>query len=455
MKSIKNIKSIFIVAIIGIISLFCFNKSLAANTAKVTTDIANIRKNADTTSTIVEQATKGQEVEIIEKSGEWYKVKYNKVEGYLRQDLIELNTQNQDNAMETSNTSTTTSSNANVTNTSEETNKQENDVQENEADESITQNENTEQETKQEGMYVVKESTKLKIIPLINSNDIKEIGKDTTINVLEINNKWALAESGNNRGWVLFSKLEKVEDNASEENAEKNEEEQQQQDEKQEEIKEKTMYINSEVVNLRKEESTSSESIAKLTKATEVVVVSEANGWSKVKVNGKEGYVSTSLLSETKPEVATSRSLEEARKELEEKEAKEKAKTNSQATPASNSSSKGGDIVATARQYLGSRYVYGGTTPAGFDCSGFTQYVYKQHGVSLSRTAEAQAGNGKAVSKSELQPGDLVIFTSHVGIYAGNGTFIHAANPSKGVITTSLSDSYYTKNYITARRIFN
>ena len=99
--------------------------------------------------------------------------------------------------------------------------------------------------------------------------------------------------------------------------------------------------------------------------------------------------------------------------------------------------------------------MYGGTTPSGFDCSGFTQYVYKQCGVSLNRTSDAQASNGAAVSKSNLQPGDLVIFTGHVGIYIGNNKFIHAANPSKGVITTSLSDSYYTKTYKTARRIFN
>ena len=109
-----------------------------------------------------------------------------------------------------------------------------------------------------------------------------------------------------------------------------------------------------------------------------------------------------------------------------------------------------------AKKYLGYKYVAGGSSPStGFDCSGFTQYVYKQCGVSLNRTSDAQASNGTAVSKSNLQPGDLVIFTGHVGIYIGNNKFIHAANPSKGVITTSLSDSYYTKTYKTARRIFN
>ena len=122
----------------------------------------------------------------------------------------------------------------------------------------------------------------------------------------------------------------------------------------------------------------------------------------------------------------------------------------------SSSSGSGSSVVDFATQFVGNPYVWGGTSlTGGADCSGFTQYVYKQCGVSLNRTSDAQASNGTAVSKSNLQPGDLVIFTGHVGIYIGNNKFIHAANPSKGVITTSLSDSYYTKTYKTARRIFN
>lgn len=449
MKSRKNIKSILIIAIIGVTSLFFFNKSLAANTAKIIVETANIRKAADSNSTIVEQAFKEQEVEVLEKTGEWYKVKYNNIEGYLRQDLLKLNNEEQSNNTEVSNTET-----LNKANNSEEANKKESTVDANSENlenmANYEQSINTEKETTQIGMYTVKEVAKLRIIPLINANEIKEINKDITVNVLEINNNWALVESGSNRGWIVFNKLQKVE-NVAETNQEENKEEEKQ-EEQQEETKEVTMYVNSEVVNLRKEESTSSESLGKLTKATQVTVISEANGWSKVKVNGKEGYISSSLLSENKPEVTTSRSLEEARKELEKKE---EQKTSSEPAIQSNSQ-KGADVVACARKYIGCKYVYGGTSPStGFDCSGFTQYVYKQFGVTLNRTAEAQASNGTAVSKSQLQPGDLVIFTSHVGIYAGNGTFIHAANPQKGVITTSMSDSYYTKNYITARRIFN
>lgn len=117
-------------------------------------------------------------------------------------------------------------------------------------------------------------------------------------------------------------------------------------------------------------------------------------------------------------------------------------------------------IVDIAKSFLGTRYVYGGTTPRGFDCSGFTQYVYRIAGVNLPRTASDQSKVGVAVDKSNLMPGDLVFFQtvtngiSHVGIYIGNGNFIHASSGSKHKVTiTSLSSSYYINRYRGAVRI--
>ncbi|MCI6283502.1 C40 family peptidase [Selenomonas sp.] len=115
-------------------------------------------------------------------------------------------------------------------------------------------------------------------------------------------------------------------------------------------------------------------------------------------------------------------------------------------------------VVANSMQYLGVPYVFGGTTPSGFDCSGYVRYVFANAGIYLPRTADAQYECGYAVSTSELVPGDLVFFStyeagpSHVGIYLGDGNFINASS-SRGVSIASLYSSYWGSCYIGARRV--
>ena len=125
-------------------------------------------------------------------------------------------------------------------------------------------------------------------------------------------------------------------------------------------------------------------------------------------------------------------------------------------------SSSSSDIVDLAMQYLGTRYIYGGSSPSGFDCSGFTMYVYGQAGYSLphSATSQWQSGLGTKVwSISALQPGDLVFFNdpsrnagkacSHAGIYVGNGQFIHSSSSrSGGVIISDLTSGYYNTYFV-------
>jgi peptidoglycan DL-endopeptidase CwlO len=113
-----------------------------------------------------------------------------------------------------------------------------------------------------------------------------------------------------------------------------------------------------------------------------------------------------------------------------------------------------GGVVGIAMQYLGTPYVYGGESPSGFDCSGFTMYVFSRVGVSIPRTVSTQYGVGVPVSRSELQAGDLVFFNGlgHVGIYIGGGSFIHSPHTGDVVKISSMT-GWYADTYVGARRI--
>jgi len=127
-------------------------------------------------------------------------------------------------------------------------------------------------------------------------------------------------------------------------------------------------------------------------------------------------------------------------------------------TKVSPNSAKGNALIATAKTYMGVPYVWGGNTTAGFDCSSFTQYVMKENGITIPRTAAEQYEVGTAVDQNNLQVGDLVFFTtykpgaSHVGFYMGNRQFIHESSIAKQVTINSLDETFYTEHYIGARR---
>ncbi len=386
----------------------------------------------------------------------------------------------------------------------------ENQGEEGQSANSTDNNEVQEAENNQEnllGTYKTKENIIVKILPLINSLNIEEIEANTDIQVNEIMNGWAYLTYQDISGWCRLDNLEKTEENESTgtnqetnagnetenieqtntentenaENTENSEENSSNQSEENLPINmTQTKYINSQTVNVRSGPSTTSSIVMQLKLNTEVQVLSEENSWYRIKVEDQEGYVASSLLSDTKQE--TSRGMETSRdftSEVQENEteANEENQANNSANQSNNvnngdtsnttsaepvnnvSSNKGEEVLAYAMQFKGSKYVYGGTSPSGFDCSGFTYYVYKHFGITLSRTAAGQySSNGTSVSRSQLKAGDLVMFcnpVNHVGIYIGNGQMIHAANPSRGVVIDTINSGYYNTNYRGAKRIFN
>ncbi|MDL2315734.1 C40 family peptidase [Desulfovibrio sp. OttesenSCG-928-A18] len=114
-------------------------------------------------------------------------------------------------------------------------------------------------------------------------------------------------------------------------------------------------------------------------------------------------------------------------------------------------------VSKTALSMVGTRYKYGGASPSkGFDCSGLVSWAYAQHGLSLPRTAKAQSRSGKSVKKSNLQPGDVVVFKTrngmHTGIYTGRGRFVHSPSTGKKVCEESLGARFWTEHFVSGRR---
>ena len=454
MNKKKNImKNILIIIFICIFNLFFINNnSLAITKGKISVETAKLRKEANVDCEVIELISLNEEVEILEKTGEWYKVQYKDMTGYLRNDLVAVDEQTKESTT-TGNSLTENVQNEGTANAENvDTSNNEATPNENEQQEDVENQENTQEQnaisTDMYGKKKIVEDTKLKIVPSINATDIVEVKTDEEVIVTELINGWACVETATTKGWIRQDKLKEIEEVKPEE------QQPQQPEQPKEEVKLKTQYVNSATVNLRKEANTSSEIVTALELNTPVDVYAEENGWSKVKINEKEGYISTALLSDTRQE--TNRSMTPRRDEQENVNEENTQEVNT----ANNvpSSGKGATVVETAKQYLGYKYVYGGSSPStGFDCSGFTSYVFKLHGVTLSRTAAGQYGNGIAVQKSNLQPGDLLMFgksgINHVGIYLGGGMMIHAANPSRGVTTDTINSGYYYNNYVGARRV--
>lgn len=466
MKIIKKVTTTGVVAVM----VMCNSMAFAVEnvTGVVNTETLRLRKDASTESIVLELLSKDDKVDILEEKDGWYKVKFKDYTGYVSKEFI-----------------TASGSVKKV------------ESNENEGNSEANNNETT----NAQGTVVINQKEakllsdcKLYMLPLINSNVIKTLNKDSKVTIVNIAGGWAYVNTSDKNGWIRLDKLSVLDANSSnnEETTTKNVEnnnETDNTDKKQEENKEeakqpefdvKNAYIKEASVNVRSSSSTSSDIVTTLSQNTQIKLVGEENGWYKVEVNDKSGYILKTLVSDKKVEV-TSRSAEVTRTVTQEttttntqntvQAAQNNTNTTAEQTtnqttetsePVQTTSSKGEEVVEYAKQFLGCRYVYGGSGPSVFDCSGFTMYVYSHFGYYMGHSAVTQAYVGTYVPRSQLQPGDLIIINNesntsigHVGMYVGGGNFIHASSGSGKIVISPLSNAYYNARYVTARRIFN
>lgn len=413
--------------------------SYAYNEGTIIVDDVKLRKNANNTSTVLELIPINEKVEVIEKDGNWYKVKYNKITGYVYNESIKVE----------------------ESSSNEENNKDTNEEVIIEIGKSFKVNQNTDK-------Y---------ILPLVNSTVTETLEKDAQVEVIQIINNWIYISSDSGTGWIKnIDTKSGATDNKSESKTEENIENNTKNENKNEENQStnsevslnKTAYVSTDGINFREEPNTDSKVLKVFAKNAKITIISEVDdNWYKIDSNGQVGYIIKTYVSDKKVE-STSRSSETRTSMLASNE--EIKTTNSETNneekvkETSTASNKGQEVVDMAKKYLGYKYVYGGETPnKGFDCSGLVKYIYKQFGYTLPHSATAQSKYGTKVEKSNLQLGDIVFFSDyktytgigHCGIYIGDNKFIHASTEKTGVITSSLTSGSYVKRYVTAVRLFD
>ena len=446
MAAVKRIIITMLITI-GAISILS-SSSFAAQTGKAK-EALKLRKEAKEKTTILEIIPAGEEFEILEDNDEsYYKVKYNKIKGYVKAEYVEIKETN-DNE-KTDNEDENQSTTQVETNTNKEDENQETSSTE---QSNVDTNQNTETPSEEEnaikenGTATVKNNTKLYMRPLIYSKTVGEVVSQDVL-VLEIRNKWAYVSVNGKNAWILFDNLEVKTDDSSK---------------------------NTTKTKTTTSRSASERSTKQTNKTVEVASLSEENKTEKTTTQeatnlennqSVEDKISTtvedkgSTIDSNKVEISENKTdkVENANEVINKENSEEKKEDINSTTI---SLTKGEEIVNYAKKYLGYSYVYGGSTPkGGFDCSGFTMYVYKQFGVSLPHSATSQSKLGTKVEKENLQLGDIVYFSDyktykgigHCGIYIGNGQFIHASTEKTGVIISSLNSGSYVKRYVTANR---
>lgn len=452
---------VFLITILILYVLIGIN--YATNTGKVTASAVRIREEMSTESNILTNAYKGEDVEILEENGEWYRVKYQNSTGYVKKEYIETNS-NSTNTNTIDNTNTNNSSNIASTNSKNNTLNTSSNNTSNTS--TVTNDINNVENTgvnNTSGVVISNTVIGLKLNPNLMSITVAqfETGKELT-KLDEINN-WLKVTDGTVTGWITKTKVtEKTENNKENTNITN------------EENRESSLTnnqkgkVNVETANVRKEANSSSERIGFLDYNDIVNIIAIEGEWYKIDYENTVGYVSKPLITLENDSNVTSRSSVEGRVEELKEEPEVTIQTSEEEANTevvmSTSLNIGNEISNFAKQYLGTKYIVGGKNPeVGFDCSGFTRYVYSNFGYNLGTTSTSQKDSGTAVSRENMQIGDLIIFyneeksnVGHTGIYIGDGNFIHSANPERGVVIDNLNtNTYYNERFISARRILD
>jgi cell wall-associated NlpC family hydrolase len=378
----------------------------------LTTDSAlNVRTGASTDAEIVDQMKCGSPVTIMETEGDFYKITYDNKTGYVSKSAITFSEEAAKEAAEKALNYKT-------------------------------------------GTVVIAEGA---LNVRNGAGDVFEVvdqlDNGEKVTIIEEDNGWFLVYYGNDYkvGYVLSTTIS-VDGTVSKEEIAKKIADKTARDA----ISNGTISVAEGTVNVRVTPSENADITVQLDNGTKVLIMEVSNGWTKIAYGQlntigyvKSDYVkdasqsaqpSATVAAKTSAKVATGKSSGEKK------------------APAP-ATSKGQEIVTIAQKYLGVPYVYGGSSPSGFDCSGLVQYVCRQAGISVSRTSSSQFGNGTAVSRDELQPGDLVFFKSggrisHVGIYAGNGQMIHSPQTGKTVSYSSINTPGRQASFAGARRVY-
>lgn len=480
-----------------IIALLIFSGIVKATEVEITGDIINLRQEASTDSTIIIQIAKGEKCELLEEEGNWYRIKYGDYTGYVSKDYAEIVADSSsEESKNTESNNNTQEDNSNTTQEESTTTEQENNT-----------NSGEEQNTTSEGSSASNSSrtgktnknTSVRIVPLINSSRIATLRNNTDVTVIEELNGWAYIQTDEIAGWVRAINLDidnsnstkqpsnekneqdtnsnnsgntdSTNNDSSDGNTDKNSNDDNNSDttDNSTDFSKRTMYTK-DATNIRSKPSTSSDIIMLVSINTALEVIGEEGDWYKVNTSEGEAYVSKDLLSNSRVNITNRGGIDRTSDSTEKKESTT-SKTTTENTGTS-SSAKASEIVSYAKKFLGVPYVYGGASPSGFDCSGFTMYVYNHFGISMRHGAQAQAKLGEKItanksSKSSLlnnlEVGDLVFFLDyetmdeigHCGIYIGDGNFIHASSGSGYCvkINSLLPGEYYNTRYCAARRV--